>query len=189
MDIIIHLADEFSKFYIRDGSTPNELIDEAQLKIGSIYDPLDKIKFLQFVIEKNREAREAHFKECTDRENCVRLFNYNKIDYFLCQELKLLGTHKFEDTFSNLEIKLLSEKIDIILSEIEVLKDGQKIIYEDLSDQLNELKDLYFLGKKKWYQIMVGKAIEMTSSGIISQTISKEIIEKINEVSKYLLNQ
>ena len=189
MDIIIHLADKFSKLFIRDGSTPNELIEEAKIEVGKIYDPLDKIKFLQFVIEKNRESQEEHFKDCKQRENCVRLINHKKIDYFLCQELKMLGTHKFEDTFSNFEIKEYNEKIYKILSDIEVLKDGQKIIYEDLSEQLNELKDLYFLGKKKWYQIVVGKVIEMASSGIISQTISKEIIEQINEVSKYLSHQ
>ena len=186
MDIIINLADKFSKLFIRDGSTPNELIEETQIEVGKIYNPQDKIKFLQYVIEKNRESHEEHLKDCKQRENCVRLINHKKIDYFLCQELKLLGTQKFEDNFSNFEIESFNKKIDKILSDIEDLKDGQRIIYEDLNEQLNELKNLYFLGKKKWFQIMVGKVIEMTTSGIISQTISKEIIEQIYEVSKYL---
>ena len=189
MDVIIQLADQLLKFHLNEGASPNELIEEAQIQIGKIYDPLDKIKFLQYVIEKNRESREAHFKDCKEREKCARLFNYNKIDYFLCQELKSLGTHKFEDTFSNHEIESLNKKIDKIISDVEILKDGQKITYEDLHDELNDHKDLYFLGKKKWYQLMVGKAIEMTFSGIISQTISKKIIEGIDEVSKQLLNQ
>lgn len=189
MDIIIQIAEDFSKRHIRNVTRPDDCIDSAQNEVYKIHDPLDKIKFLQVVIEKNRELLESHIKVCRHGEGCQTLINHKKIDYFLCQELKSLGTHKFEDTFSSTDIDDYNQKIEKILSDIETLKDGQRIIYEDLLEELSELKNLYFLGKKKWHQIMLGKVFDMTISGIISETVSKEIIGTINEATKYLSNQ
>lgn len=59
------------------------------------------------------------------------------------------------------------------------MKAGQQVIYDDLLKEINELKELYFLGKKKWHQILVGKGVDMVSSGIISETVSKQIINSI----------
>ena len=65
------------------------------------------------------------------------------------------------------------------MNKIEELKLGQQIIYDDLLQEINELRELYFLGKRKWYQILAGKFVDMTVSGVISESISKEIIESI----------
>ena len=65
------------------------------------------------------------------------------------------------------------------MSKIEELKLGHQIIYDDLLHEINELRELYFLGKRKWYQILAGKFVDMTVSGVISESISKEIIDSI----------
>lgn len=57
------------------------------------------------------------------------------------------------------------------------MKHGQQIIYEELTDEINELKNLLFLGKKKWYQLLVGKSVEMVASGIVSETVVKGILD------------
>ncbi|MES2874185.1 MAG: hypothetical protein V4708_10715 [Bacteroidota bacterium] len=53
--------------------------------------------------------------------------------------------------------------------------------------EFQELKDFFILGKKKWYQLFLGKAAEMVISGVISETASKELISlKGNVNQKYL---
>jgi hypothetical protein len=189
MDIIIQIADSFSKRHLRSLTKPDECIESARNEAEKIYDPLDKTKFLQFIIDKNREFADNHRKGCRHGENCLTITNYKKVDYFLCQELKFLGAHKFEDTFSKEEIQNLNEKLDRIQSNLEIIKDGQKITYEDVSEELSELKNLYFLGKKKWYQIWLGKICEMTIAGIISDTASKQMLDLIKETHKAISNQ
>jgi hypothetical protein len=53
---------------------------------------------------------------------------------------------------------------------------GQEIIYDDIIDGIEELKNLYFIGKKNWYQNLAGKSLEMVASGVVSETISKKLI-------------
>lgn len=188
MDMIISLADEFSRRFICNGSRPIELIESAKSELLKIYEPLEKIKFLQYIIDENIKSMESHLVECK-HQHCARIQNHQKIDYFLSQELKSLGVFGDKDSFASTEKIELNKKIDKILCDLQDLKDGQRIIYEDLSDQLTELKNLYFLGKKKWHQIMVGKVLEMTLSGIISQSLSKDIITGLYDISKQILNQ
>ena len=84
-----------------------------------------------------------------------------------------------EDTFTVEKKNKSDEKLDQILNQMEELKLGHQIIYDDLINEINELRELYFLGKKKWYQMLAGKIVDMTVSGIVSETISKQILDSI----------
>ena len=64
---------------------------------------------------------------------------------------------------------------------------GQQIIYDDLSAELQELKDFYILGKKKWYQLFLGKTAEMVIGGVISETVSKELINVMGKIGQKLV--
>ncbi len=60
--------------------------------------------------------------------------------------------------------------------------------YDDLMEEIEQLKNYYFLSKKTWMQLLVGKVTEMVAGGIISETISKELINGVNEAYPLLLN-
>ena len=45
---------------------------------------------------------------------------------------------------------------------------------------MTEVCKLYHIGKKNWVSLLSIKLTEMISSGIISETISKSIIDYIN---------
>lgn len=47
--------------------------------------------------------------------------------------------------------------------------------------EMQELKELYFLSKKTWMQIFTGKITEMVAGGVISETISKELVNSISK--------
>jgi|WetSurMetagenome_2_1015567.scaffolds.fasta_scaffold00571_17 hypothetical protein len=189
MDIIIRMAQNFSKIHLRNIRKPEEIIDQARLQLEDIDNILDKIKFINILYAANRANFEAHLQTCTEKENCLLNYNHEIIDYFLNQELNRFGFKKPSDSFSNLEVETFNNKIEDIIEDIQTIKDGQQIIYEDLTNELNELKELYFIGKKKWYQIWLGKVVEMTISGIITETVSKKIITTIQEMANYALNK
>ncbi|MES2773892.1 MAG: hypothetical protein V4722_06890 [Bacteroidota bacterium] len=190
MDIILKQANLFAENYFNGGgSRYQEILDAATDKVSAIDNPLDKIKFLNVVLEKSNSEYEKHKPVCRDPENCSKNFAYENIAYFLTQELNRLGVHFNDDTFSDTDRQAAESKLDKILSQLADLKMGQEIIYEDLTKEISELKELYFLGKKKWYQLLIGKSTEMVASGIVSETVAKQIINTFKATSSNLLGQ
>lgn len=187
MDIISKTAKVFAERQIRGSvSDYKKIINSAKDQVDDIDLQTDKIKFLNVILEVNNRVYDRHKPNCTDPETCQINFAHEYIQYFLAQELSRLGVPLNEDTFTVEEKQNSDSKLDQILKDMEELKTGHRIIYDDLVNEMNELKELYFLGKKKWYQMFAGKCIDMTVSGIISETISKEIISSIKPAFKHL---
>lgn len=82
--------------------------------------------------------------------------------------------------FSEEDRSNANSRIDDILSELEKLKMGQEIIYTDVLNELNEMREMFFLNKKTWRQLLTGKLVEMVAAGVVSETISKRIADTIN---------
>ncbi len=94
---------------------------------------------------------------------------------------------KPNDTFSEREIMDYSEKLDKIINDLDELKIGHEAIYDGLCEEIEQLKNLFFLGKRNWKQLLAGKTIEMVTGGIISETVSKELINLTGIVTQNLL--
>ena len=181
MNIIEKIAKSFIETNIETGVSKYEkIIEEAKKQIIDIDSTIDKVTFLHLVLEANNLHHISHKLGCKEvEENCPAELWYGSINYFLTQELNRLGVRFEEDAFSTEEKNNTEYKLNKILSEIEELKLGNQIIYDDLLNEINELRALYFLGKKNWRQLLLGKCFEMTVSGIISETISKNIVETV----------
>lgn len=180
MDIITKLANKFVQRRLHGRITKYaEIIEAARVQLYDIDEELDKIKFLRIILEGNNEIYDEHKPNCTSPDTCPINFAHESIAYFLAQELARLGVKLNEDTFTLEEKESADSKLDKILKDLEELKVGHQIIYDDLQNELSELKELYFLGKKKWHQLFTGKCVEMVSGGIISETVSKQIIKAL----------
>jgi hypothetical protein len=156
-----------------------DAISNIKEKIYDFDDTLDKIKFLSLHIDAVNKLYNEHLPKCNNPADCDINFQCESLLYFLRQEIGKFGVNVNEDTFT-VEQKIEAEdKLDKILKQIEELKLGQQIIYDDLTNEISELKELYFLGKKKWHQMLAGKIVDMTVSGLVSETLSKHIIESL----------
>jgi hypothetical protein len=177
MDIIIEKANNFEYNNFRNFSNYEELLYEAKKEVCEIDNPLDKIKFLNILLLRSNSDYEEH-KIGHKNSDCESCYAYENISYHLMQELSRLGVHFNDDTFTDTEKQSAESKLDQILKELNEQKLGQQIIFEEI----NELRELYFLGKKNWYQLFIGKSVEMVASGIISETVSKQIIDTLKEL-------
>lgn len=177
MNITERIANELYLIFIKRGPKQHGVVmSKVKEKIYDIDNKIDKIKFLQFLINKTNEDFKKHLLSCSNPQTCRNNFEYESIIYYLQQELHRLGVYLDDDTFTEEEKSIAEEKIDAILSEIKKLEIGQEIIYEDIQEEISELKSYFFIGKKTWYQIFIGKLTEMSLSGIISETVSKGFI-------------
>ena len=188
MNYINKRAEKFVRNYISGQVTEHKIvIDEAKLELYQINEDLDKVTFLRILLEENAKEFQSHLLHCTDREDCEINYDHESIAYFLTQELNLLGIKTNNDQFTIEEKVTAESKLDKILEDLQTLKVGHEIIYEDLKAEIEQLKELFILGKKHWFQLLLGKTKEMVISGVISETISKEIVSEMsNELQKLL---
>lgn len=141
MDIVKKIADKFIQHHLNGRITEyDEIIDAAKGQLYDIDDQLDKIKFLNVILEGNSKTFGKHSPVCKDPDNCSINLAHESITYFLAQELNRLGVHLNEDTFTIDEKDNTDSKLDKILKDLEELKLGHQIIYDDLLKEINELK-------------------------------------------------
>lgn len=188
MDIIERIANQIFTTQIQRGPKPHsEVMSLVKSKIYDINSKNDQIKFLDYLLKNSVLNFSEHMKVCTSPETCRKNFEYESIIFYLQQELIKLGIILDENTFTDSEIISAESKLEEVLEELKKVKLGQEIIYEDLTKEIDELKSYFFLGKKNWYQLFAGKIVDMTVSGIVSETASKQIIEIFKSNLKHLL--
>jgi hypothetical protein len=188
-EYITKRAKKFTHQYVTGGVSDYEkVIQETKTEINGIDNNLDKVNFLRIVLEDNEIEYQRHLKdECTNISDCGINYDHESIAYYLTQELNQYGIRTDNDQFTTQEKVEMESKLDQILKNLQDLKDGQQVIYEDLTEEINKLRELYILGKKTWFQLLLGKTQEMVVGGIISETVSKEIVERIGpEVMKLI---
>lgn len=188
MDLIINLANKFVHNYMSMGvNNYHEIIDQATNKVSEIDNHLDRIKYLNVILEANNKLYQEHLAVCKNPIDCTQNFSHQNISYFLKQKLSRLGVQINSDAFTPDEKRQTDSRLDEILKDLSALKAGQQVIYEDLQTEIEELRNLYFMGKKNWYQLLVGKSIEMVAAGIISDSVSKQIITSFKHSFQNLL--
>jgi hypothetical protein len=189
MDIIKKIAHRSYESNIAfTNISERDSINNIKLQLYDFENQLDKIKFIDTHIDLVNEEYQKHLKTCKNPENCGENEKAETLMFYLQQELINLGVQIDNDTFTYDEKASKDSQLEEILKQLNELKAGQQVIYDDVLKEIQELKELYFLGKKKWHQLLAGKIIEMTAGGIISETISKDLLSTIKPTISNLLN-
>lgn len=111
MDIISKQANYFVENYIMNGLDHKDILKSAREKVSEIDNQLDKIKFLNIILEGNNKEYEKHLPGCRDLENCSTNFGHETVQYFLTQELSRLGVDFIDDTFSEMKNRKLTPRL------------------------------------------------------------------------------
>ncbi|MBP9134684.1 MAG: hypothetical protein KBF75_11695 [Saprospiraceae bacterium] len=186
MDVIVERAKKFAKVYVRNYNDSDNISSKIYSELLNINNPGDKVKFIQTILEKANNDLIDHKLGCK-KENCGYDFGVENIKYNLNQELEDLGVVLNEDTFTFEEKSSVDEKLDKILKDLNEVKLGQEMIYDDLKEEIEQLRNLLFLGKKKWHQLFLGFVVEKTTEDIFSATVSSEILKIMSENSDKIL--
>jgi len=172
MDLVLQKAKRFYEYNHVDNKTLNEVLTQTISETNSFFDTLDKLSFLKFLITKHSEEVKDHEKFCKeDPQKCNYSITLRYYVFGLENEIKRLS--HAEDKFNDTELSDIKAKLDKILNAMNILKDGQEIIYDDLLKEFEELRGSVNIGKKTWRQLLLGKMFEMTASGVVSETVSK----------------
>lgn len=181
MNLIQKQADDFivSELYEEDGH--KEFIDKVRTELFEYKKDIYKIEFLQRVINQIKNRFDEHFENCKDPTNCILIKFYENTLFFLQEEREDIENNLLPSDLKRNDRLLLNKTLQKILDDLNELKLGQELTYNDLSEEFDELKNYYFLNKRNWKQLFQGKLTEMIAGGIISETLSKEIVKILSE--------
>jgi hypothetical protein len=177
MNIIQKQAITFTNRNMRDHRNYKDFISDVRTELWEYNKVIYKIEFLEKIILEAKIKYDEHLKICTQPEDCSKNIFYENVMFFLQEELEELEQDLTPVDFNQNEKKSTNEVLKKILDDLNEIKVGQEVSYNDLSDGFDELKDLYFLNKKNWMQLFNGKVSEMVAAGVVSETVSKDIVK------------
>lgn len=184
MNLIQRQADDFLEEVLdeRRGDY-KKFIGEVRTQLWEYKKDSYKIEFIQRLTGQLKLKFDKHIEVCTatvKSECAVNKFFENAL-FFLQEEIEELEGNLANTEFKSIEKKQANDTLDKILADLNQLKVGQQITYDDLYNEIQDIKDFYFLNKKNWFQLLTGKLTEMVAGGIISETVSKDIVVIIKE--------
>jgi hypothetical protein len=188
MNIIQNQAEEFLEYNLNTGDLYQKFISKSRNQLAEYSKTPHKIEFLNYLIRTIKIEYDSHLQVCRDLNNCSYNKFYENVLFFLQEEIEELELQLTPIDFNREDRKNINETLQKILESLNTLKVGQEITYNDLFEEFEELKDLYFLNKKHWTEIFIGKLSEMVAGGIVSETVSKQIIKLIKANYSNLLN-
>ncbi|MGE7774156.1 hypothetical protein ACQKLP_05500 [Chitinophaga sp. NPDC101104] len=181
MDYIPERARRFLQTYFRDIDNHESIISAISEELEVIFEKSEKVKFINLILEENNSKYVAHKSVCKKPDTCVLNYSHESINYFLTGRLRSLDIQIPEDAFTVKEKHAAEDRLDYILEDLSKIKAGQQVLYEEFKKEIEELRGLFYLGKKNWRQLLLGKSMEMVAGGIISETVSKQVIESFSD--------
>lgn len=182
LNLIQKQADDF----IGKSESPNQYnyqdyIRDVRLALYDYHKDVHKIQFVEHLILRFKQSYDHHIENCTynPKKDCPENLIHENILFFLQEELEELEGNLDDRYFNQSYRNSLTDSMDEILSRFDKLEMGQQITYDDLFNELQELKSFYYLNKKNWIEMFAGKLSSMIAGGVISETVSKEIVEVI----------
>ena len=175
-----------SGFY---GGIKHKNLDNLKSKLSSkLYNferKRDKLDFLKILRQESVLALEEHKTTC-NKTNCD-FVKEREIGIFVIDQA-IDSTKKYyryeplsDDAFTTEEESTLHSKLNEIADKLRDLGYGQEIIFEEIES----LKNHFNLGKKNWFQLLIGKLIELTISKVLDKTITLKY--NINVRKEYYL--
>ena len=180
MNLITWQAEDFFSGQFIDGfGNHKTVIGELRNELYEYRKIAHKINFLQDIMRLTKVAYDEHYEKCQDKENCQQNIFYQNVLFFMQNELDGLQEDLPREDFSIPEQLQANTQLGVMLEELQKIQLGQQFTYDDLMKEVQELRELYFLNKKNWMQLFTGKITEMVAGGVISETVSKNIVELI----------
>jgi hypothetical protein len=191
MNLIQSQAETFIRHHRKYEVIYKDFINDVRSELNEYRKEIYKREFIEHLINRIKLDYDEHLKVCKakNREECSQNMFYENCLFFLQEEIEEIESTLDPSEFHRTEKDQISSTVDKILIEIQQIQLGQQVTYDDLSEQLIELKDYYFLNKRNWTQLFLGKMTEMIAAGVISEAYSKELVEIIRTNYPALFNQ
>jgi len=183
MNIVEIEAKKFSRVFYNRGKINNleNLKSELNRKLYNFTRDRDKLDFLKILRQESVREKEEHKKVC-NKNGCPYEEERETGIFAIDQEIDSINRfYKYEppsdDKFTPEEESELQCKLNIIAEKSKQLGYGQEIIFEEIES----LKNHFDLGKKNWFQLLIGKLFDLTLKSIIEKTIVVKVFNFLSD--------
>lgn len=140
MNIIQKQAEGFVKYHMSDHDEYQEFIDKVRQQLWEYKKTTYKIEFVEWVIWKAKIGYDKHLPVCTNKNSCPTNKFYENSLFFLQEELEELESQISPEDFSRAEKKSINQTLQKIVDDLNQIKLGQQITYDDFKEEFEELK-------------------------------------------------
>ena len=184
MNVIKQIADDFfDKTLIKQTDHEYFLILVKQ-SMESYDNVLFKEIFLERIIIRLKLNFDSHLVFCTERENgsCRFIKFYETVLFFLSHQLLKLEKSLPKKDINSSERKQTYRKVRDILQSSKLVELNNKHNHSVLLQETKELKEFYYLDKKHWRQLLIGKIVELYGIKTINKTTNNELMKVTDEI-------
>lgn len=184
MNIVQKQADEWIRYYPKFLPNAEEFMDKLRSKLYNYHKDSDKVIFLQFVSNDIKKKFDDHVEECPKLKSgleCGAERNFEDVLFFLQNDIDQYESYVDKDEYPLTLRNDIKGHLETILVEINTLKAGQEVLFNELEEQFKDLEDNNHLRKSTWQQLFFGKLTEMVAGGVLSESVSKKIVELAKE--------
>lgn len=142
-----------------------------------------KIIFLSNLLTIVNTKYERHLIFCSCN-NCRFVEYYQHIIFYLQSEMEFFETSILESQLSKSERYKIKMEINSMIKMLDDLKEKNINKYSYFASELRDMKNYFYLDKKIWKELFIGKIYELENSDIINMTHRKILLSKINFISK-----
>lgn len=170
-------------YVIRVCSDHRNFIEHCNKAMLNYKSNIHCIVFLERLQELITAGYERHSQFCTadSLDQCrfstfyhvVLFYIKNKLEY---QEQNLPFTY-----FKKNERRLINQEIEDLVSMLPTMKMSSRGNLMKLKMEISEMKSYYFLDKKNWKQLFLGKLTVLENTEIITREQSSKLLEKIED--------
>ncbi|MBA4155177.1 hypothetical protein [Flavobacterium sp.] len=182
MNLIQDQATRFYEWKFNEYGNYQEFISEVRTQLYEYRKNAHKLEFLEHLLTLLKQGFDGHLAVCQHKKEkgvCDVNKNYENSLFFIQNERDEVIEYLPKTEFNLQERSEINDSLQKILEDLNKIKIGQEFTYDDIFEELNELKEFYFLNKKHWSQMLIGRLTEMVASGVISESISKDIVETV----------
>jgi len=182
MNLIKRQADDYFNRESTELISADLFLNDVKNYVLRYDDPSARIVFIERIIFLLRNKYDRHLLHCSLHESgSCRFVKFSEsVLLYLQYELR-----KLENVLSSADFKLY-ERNDFNLT-LKNIVDGMNIIgidnlfdYRTFRKEIEEMNEFYFLNKKIWHQLLLGKLVEMAGNNVIEASVYSEIILSVS---------
>lgn len=171
--------------FITDSLENKRSVDKIinQLRIFILAEsPLEnQIKYINTIAQFTLLKADEHFQTCSNPKRCEEAMIWRDLLFFI-NEMQVefaIGLNN-EEVFSLEEIEQLSEEIKVFIQPFREKERSRDTF--SIADEILELSNLFFLGKKNWKYLVIGKASSLKESDLINNEQAKSLLEIVTKI-------
>lgn len=163
-------------------------VNEAKTAIHDYHKVAHKIEFIDEIIIILKRNFDSHMLVCQSPKTCPTNKFYENTLFFLEEKIEELEQQLPVSDFNRIQKQQVLVALDALVADLNNLKTGQQITYDDLMQEFKDLRDFLYLDKANFTQLLLGKITEMAAGGIVSETVSKSLLDVVREHYPTLIN-